>query len=72
MWKNYQLIYKKPLSTPLNFGVSNIDNRYLDTEWTKTNVKFKARNRDEGMKKAQKLWEMGQFGMGSIDILVIE
>jgi len=71
MWKTYQLIYRKVLSIPIPSGV-NVDIRCLDKEWTKTNIKFRARDRDEGMKKAQKLWEMGQFGMGSIDILVIE
>jgi len=71
MWKTYQLIYKKVLSTTIPNG-SNIDTRYLDNEWSRTNIKFKARNRNEGIKKARKFWEKGHFGIGSIDVVIVK
>jgi len=65
MWKKYVLVYRKVLSDRITDG---IDGRYLEKKWTQTNVIFKARTRDEAMKKANKFWKQGQFGMGSIDI----
>jgi len=67
MWELYRMLYKKVLATP---STSGIDTRRLDSGWTKTDITFKARNRNEAMKKAKKFWERGCFGMGSIDVEV--
>lgn len=65
MWKPYRMIYKKVLATP---STSGLDTKHFDPNWTKTDITFKARNRNEAMNKAKKFWERGRFGMGSIDV----
>jgi hypothetical protein len=68
MRKLYRMIYRKALSCSSSGG---IDARYLDSEWTKTNIIFKSRDRNEAMNKAKKFWERGDFGMGSIDVEIV-
>ena len=46
--------------------MGNIDSRYLGRNWLPTQITFKARSEKEAMKKANKFWQEGQFGMGSI------
>ena len=64
----YQLYYRKVFSVPT---AGNIDGRYFDNQWSPAQVTFKARNRNEAMKKAKKFWEEGQFGMGSITVKLV-
>ena len=66
MYKIYRLYRRIVLSDPSPFGPLNLDNRRFDTDWTPTQITFKARNEKEAMKKAQKFWKRGQFGMSSI------
>ena len=57
-------MFRKPVySVPKEAGV---DGRYIHDEWRQTNITFKARSESEAMKKADKFWQEGGFGMGSI------
>lgn len=46
-------------------GAGKIDGRYLG-DWAKTRMTFKGRNEKEALRKAEKFWQDGEFGMGSI------
>lgn len=65
MYESWRLYRRKVLATRTE---GNIDGRYLDREFTPTQVTFKARNEAEAMRKANKFWQQGQFGMGSIAV----
>ncbi len=49
--------------------VGNVDGRYLANEWSPTQITFKGRTEKEAMKKAEKFWREGQFGMGAIIVI---
>jgi hypothetical protein len=63
-YKLYRL-YRRPAYCDKTVG--NIDGRYLG-EWEATTVTFKARTSREAMRKADKFWQDGNFGMGSITV----
>lgn len=58
----YRLFYKKVLAVKVS---GNIDSRYFDDAYTRTEITFKGRNEEEAMKKAHSFWKKAQFGMGS-------
>lgn len=66
VFKTYRLFRRKVLSVKT---VGNIDGRYLDKNWSSTRITFKARTQKEAMRKADKFWKDGQFGMGSICVM---
>ena len=39
--------------------------------WKATEITFKARTEKEAMRKANKFWQFGDFGMGSIKVQLI-
>ena len=62
-YKTYIMFCRKVLASPSS---GNIDTRYFARDFTATRITFKARNEKEAMRKADKFWRDGQFGMGSI------
>jgi hypothetical protein len=60
---SYRMYSRKVLAGPSS---GNIDTRYYAQDFTATRITFKARNEKEAMRKADKFWRDGQFGMGSI------
>lgn len=66
MFKTYRLYRQRMLAVKTT---GNIDGRYLDKHWLPTDILFKGRTQKEAMKKAQKFWRDGEFGMGRIIII---
>ncbi len=62
-WHTYKL-WRYPIYAHKTSG--NIDGRYRATEPMPTTITFRARTEAEAMKKADKFWRFGNFGMGSI------
>ena len=64
IFKLYRL-YRKPAYASKE--TAGVDCRYLGA-WKATRITFKARNEKEAMRKANKFWQDGVFGMGSITV----
>jgi len=64
VWKTYRLL-RRFVNRKL---VNDISVETLSEEWHTTIIKFRARNKKEAMKKANKFWRDGEFGAGSITV----
>lgn len=58
-------LYYQPAYADKTSG--NIDGFYLGN-WKATTITFKARTSEEAMRKANKFWQEGSFGRGSITV----
>lgn len=64
---NYRLYREKVLAVKT---VGNTDGRFLDDKWSPTQIIFKGRSEKEAMKKADRFWREGEFGMGRIKVVL--
>ena len=68
-FKTYRLYRARPIGTSSWAGMGNRNSSLtLNKNYSPTTITFRGRSDKEAMKKANKFWQDGNFGQGSITI----